>query len=72
MPGDVSRQRGWRAWLAVGVAVVMAAVGGVTLATAASAASVDTSAWYVLVNRTSGKVLDVTGRSTADGAAIVQ
>ncbi|MBN6038431.1 non-reducing end alpha-L-arabinofuranosidase family hydrolase [Amycolatopsis sp. 195334CR] len=38
----------------------------------ASAATVDTSAWYVLVNRNSGKALDVSGVSTADGAAIHQ
>jgi lysophospholipase L1-like esterase len=40
--------------------------------TAATAATVDTSAWYVLVNRNSGKALDVSGASTADGASIVQ
>jgi endo-1,4-beta-xylanase len=33
---------------------------------------VDTSAWYVLVNRNSGKALDVYGKSTADGARITQ
>ena len=35
-------------------------------------APVDTSAWYVLVNRNSGKALDVYGLSTADGARISQ
>ncbi|MBO3733706.1 RICIN domain-containing protein [Glycomyces sp. NEAU-S30] len=39
---------------------------------AAAAATVDTSAWYVLVNRTSGKALDVSGASTADGALLQQ
>ncbi|WIX93333.1 non-reducing end alpha-L-arabinofuranosidase family hydrolase [Amycolatopsis sp. DG1A-15b] len=39
---------------------------------AAWAATVDTNAWYVLVNRNSGKVLDVSGASTADGAVIHQ
>ncbi|WP_046527959.1 endo-1,4-beta-xylanase [Cellulomonas sp. FA1] len=34
--------------------------------------SIDTSAWYVLVNRNSGKALDVYNLSTADGADIVQ
>ena len=34
--------------------------------------AVDTSAWYVLVNRNSGKALDVYNLSTADGADIVQ
>jgi endo-1,4-beta-xylanase len=33
---------------------------------------VDTNAWYVLINRNSGKVLDVCGVSTADGACIQQ
>ena len=34
--------------------------------------SIDTSAWYVLLNRNSGKALDVYNLSTADGADIVQ
>ncbi|MFD2351367.1 family 43 glycosylhydrolase [Nonomuraea ferruginea] len=38
----------------------------------AAAATIDTSAWYVLVNRHSGKVMDVYERATADGASIVQ
>ncbi|GIG90361.1 family 43 glycosylhydrolase [Plantactinospora endophytica] len=38
----------------------------------ASAASVDTSAWYVLVNRNSGKALDVYNLATNDGARITQ
>jgi lysophospholipase L1-like esterase len=38
----------------------------------AQAATVDTSAWYVLVNRGSGKALDVSGASTADGAGVAQ
>ncbi|NES27079.1 1,4-beta-xylanase [Micromonospora terminaliae] len=33
---------------------------------------VDTNAWYVLVNRNSGKALDVYGAATADGARITQ
>ncbi|MCZ4515618.1 RICIN domain-containing protein, partial [Streptomyces sp. ActVer] len=36
------------------------------------AATVDTNAWYVLVNRNSGKALDVSGTSTADGARVSQ
>ncbi|WP_440074290.1 RICIN domain-containing protein, partial [Streptosporangium sp. OZ121] len=39
---------------------------------AANAATVDTNAWYVLVNRTSGKALDVYNLSTADGGRITQ
>ena len=44
----------------------------VTNMTTASAATVNTSAWYVLVNRNSGKALDVNGASTADGANLIQ
>ncbi|WP_435881056.1 non-reducing end alpha-L-arabinofuranosidase family hydrolase [Streptosporangium subroseum] len=39
---------------------------------AANAATVDTNAWYVLVNRTSGKALDVYNLATNDGARITQ
>ncbi|MGP3960227.1 pectate lyase [Nonomuraea sp. 3N208] len=38
----------------------------------AQAATVDTSAWYVLVNRHSGKALDVYNLAANDGAPIVQ
>ncbi|GIF63879.1 hypothetical protein Ais01nite_19140 [Asanoa ishikariensis] len=38
----------------------------------AAAATVDTTAWYVLVNRTSGKALDVYNLATNDGARITQ
>ena len=38
----------------------------------ASAATVDPNAWYVLVNRNSGKALDVYNRVTTDGARITQ
>ncbi|MEV4180437.1 family 43 glycosylhydrolase [Streptosporangium canum] len=38
----------------------------------ATAATVDTNAWYVLVNRTSGKALDVYNLATDDGARITQ
>ncbi|MCA2226309.1 non-reducing end alpha-L-arabinofuranosidase family hydrolase [Nonomuraea aurantiaca] len=38
----------------------------------ANAATVDTNAWYVLVNRNSGKALDVYNQSTADGGRITQ
>ncbi|NUW46111.1 non-reducing end alpha-L-arabinofuranosidase family hydrolase [Nonomuraea rhodomycinica] len=38
----------------------------------AHAATVDTNAWYVLVNRNSGKALDVYNLSTADGGRITQ
>ncbi|TDE33296.1 RICIN domain-containing protein [Actinomadura sp. 6K520] len=38
----------------------------------ADAATVDTNAWYVLVNRGSGKALDVSDASTGDGARVHQ
>src|SRR5262245_47552193 len=59
--------------MAAAVATVVA--GGILAAvnaTTASAATVDTSAWYVLVNRTSGKALDVYNFATNDGARITQ
>jgi len=65
-------RRRWRSGLAAAVAVVIA--GGLLtgIPTSASAATVDTAAWYVLVNRNSGKALDVYNFSTADGADVVQ
>ncbi|SDJ24649.1 hypothetical protein SAMN05421869_109282, partial [Nonomuraea jiangxiensis] len=36
----------------------------------AGAATVDTNAWYVLINRNSGKALDVYNLATNDGARI--
>ncbi|MGW6022072.1 non-reducing end alpha-L-arabinofuranosidase family hydrolase [Streptomyces sp. NPDC055099] len=38
----------------------------------AAAATIDTNAWYVLVNRNSGKALDVHNLATNDGARITQ
>ncbi|ONI80952.1 alpha-L-arabinofuranosidase [Saccharothrix sp. ALI-22-I] len=59
----------------VAVAVVTVLLGGLVVAlgaTPASAATVDTNAWYVLVNRNSGKALDVYNLATNDGARITQ
>src|SRR3954447_4766488 len=42
------------------------------VASSANAATVDTSAWYVLVNRNSGKAVDVFNLATNDGARIAQ
>ncbi|MCE6997276.1 RICIN domain-containing protein [Saccharothrix sp. S26] len=56
-------------------AVVAVLVGGLLAtfsASPASAATVDTTAWYVLVNRNSGKALDVYNLATNDGARITQ
>ncbi|HWO60586.1 MAG TPA: family 43 glycosylhydrolase [Umezawaea sp.] len=56
------------------LATTAALVGGTTsaLPPAASAAVVDTNASYVLVNRHSGKALDVYDLATGDGARIAQ
>ena len=66
-------RRRWRSGLAAAAAAVV--VGGALVAvaaTSASAATVDTTAWYVLVNRNSGKALDVYNFATNDGARITQ
>ncbi|MFJ5987049.1 family 43 glycosylhydrolase [Lentzea sp. NPDC092896] len=56
------------------LAATVLLLGGMTSAvpTVAAAAVVDTSASYALVNRNSGKALDVYDLSTADGARISQ
>jgi len=48
--------------------------GVITVLTApdASAATIDTTAWYILVNRNSGKAIDVYNLATNDGARITQ
>jgi hypothetical protein len=64
-----------RRWLAAATVAVTALAGGalaVMTASSASAATVDTNAWYTLINRNSGKVLDVCSASTADGACVQQ
>ena len=66
------RRRSLRVAIAGALALVLAGLFGVSTALTATAASVDTSAWYILVNRQSGKVLDVAGTSTADGTNIQQ
>ncbi|WP_414467533.1 RICIN domain-containing protein [Micromonospora echinospora] len=65
--------RRWRSGLAVVAAAVVATGTLVAVNTVpADAASVDTGAWYVMVNRNSGKALDVYDRATGDGARITQ
>ncbi|REF99165.1 ricin-type beta-trefoil lectin protein [Asanoa ferruginea] len=74
MTNQSSRRRWWLPRVvAGGVAAVMVAVAAAAvLATPAAAATVDTSAWYVLLNRNSGKALDVYNLATNDGARITQ
>ena len=67
--------RGRRLFARRGVwaAIVMAVVAGsVVVINTASAGTVDPKAWYVLVNRNSGKVLDGRNFAKNDGAAVVQ
>jgi beta-xylosidase len=54
------------------VAVLLSGAATAVNPAPSSAATVDTSAWYVLVNRNSGKALDVYGQATNDGARITQ
>jgi beta-xylosidase len=67
--------RGRFRWIAGVTATLTALLVGVMVvatAPAASAATVDTGTWYLLVNRNSGKALDVYNFSTADGGRITQ
>ncbi|MEO3887282.1 non-reducing end alpha-L-arabinofuranosidase family hydrolase [Nonomuraea sp. B5E05] len=54
------------------VATLLASLLVALQAQSANAATVDTNAWYVLVNRNSGKALDVYNLATNDGARITQ
>ncbi|PWK85484.1 ricin-type beta-trefoil lectin protein [Lentzea atacamensis] len=72
-PNRPRRAARFRRALSTVFATVFAVAAAIALDTgAASAATVDTNAWYVLVNRNSGKAMDVAGASTADGAGIHQ
>ncbi len=67
------RRSRWTSALSTALATVLVGAAAVAVNTsAASAATVDTNAWYVLVNRNSGKAMDVASSSSADGAAIHQ
>src|SRR5690349_1165058 len=64
---------GQRPRSAVAITVAALFAGLLTGAAApAQAATVDTTSWYVLVNRNSGKALDVSAASTNNGAAVQQ
>ncbi len=73
--GRIAPRQWWRRRAAVVVGLVSALVAGVALvagAVPAAAATVDTAAWYVLVNRQSGKALEVYERATTDGVRVTQ
>jgi arabinan endo-1,5-alpha-L-arabinosidase len=61
-------------WTAAGLAAAVVVAGGVAVAVArpADAATIDTTAYYQLINRNSGKAMEIDGGSTADGAGLVQ
>ncbi|MFV2087513.1 family 43 glycosylhydrolase [Micromonospora sp. LOL_021] len=66
------RRRPWRAGTAGAVVLAVAAAVTAVAAPAAVAATADPNIYYVLVNRHSGKALDVYDLATHDGAAINQ
>lgn len=67
------RRSGWRSDLSALAATLLIVITLGTLAAPfAWAATVDTEAWYVLVNRHSGKTLDLYNLATNDGATIAQ
>ncbi len=61
-----------RLWRTAAVALIAVLTAVLTTAVPAAAATIDTSASYVLVNRNSGKALDLYNLATNDGAKIVQ
>ena len=73
-PGTSSGGLLRRGYMAITAVLALSAGVAITVvnAPAASAATIDTSAWYVLVNRNSGKALDVYNLATNDGARITQ
>jgi hypothetical protein len=74
-PSTANPRRRSRRWMSAAMVSLTALAGGVltvVTASSASAATVDTNAWYTLINRNSGKALDVCGSSTADGACVQQ
>ena len=73
-PPAPERPRGRRWWRAAAAVLTALTAGGVAAVTAtdANAATVDTNASYILVNRGSGKALDVYNLATNDGARITQ
>lgn len=66
------RTRPWRLGAVAAAVIALIAAGTAIGLRPADAATVDTNAWYVLVNRHSAKVVDVYDFATTDGAPIVQ
>ncbi|GAA3928721.1 non-reducing end alpha-L-arabinofuranosidase family hydrolase [Actinoplanes auranticolor] len=72
MTTSPNRRRRWLVATAAALTTLAAGVFTVVNAPAASAATIDTNASYILVNRNSGKALDVYNLATTDGARITQ
>ena len=66
------RHGGWGTRMKTWSAALFTSLMLMTMATTSVAATVDTAAWYVLVNRHSGKAMDVYNWATTDGARIAQ
>ncbi|MEJ2859121.1 MULTISPECIES: RICIN domain-containing protein [unclassified Saccharothrix] len=71
-PGHSPTRRRRATGAAVAVVTLLSGVLVALGTTPGSAATVDTTAWYVLVNRNSGKALDLYNSATNDGARITQ
>ena len=71
-PTTAPRPRRWRAALISLVVTALAGAGAAIGIQQASAATVNTAAWYVFVNRHSGKAMDVYNLATNAGAGIAQ
>lgn len=65
-------RRRWRPALIGVVVTALAGVGAVVGLQQANAATVNTNAWYVFVNRHSGKAMDVYNLATTAGSGIAQ
>ncbi len=67
-----TRRSGIRTALTLTAVVAVAVAGAAAVMTTANAAPIDTSAYYQLINRHSGKALEINNGSTADAAGLVQ
>ncbi|MCP2334666.1 Ricin-type beta-trefoil lectin domain-like [Actinoalloteichus cyanogriseus DSM 43889] len=70
--GRISGARPTRRWRTAVTAVIATVFATLGVPAAANAATVDPNAYYQLVNRHSGKALDIEARGTGDGVNAVQ
>ena len=71
-PSSTRPRRLLRTGLAITAVIAVAGGSTVAVMATANAATIDPSAYYQLINRHSGKALEINGGSTADAAALVQ